>query len=155
MEALRSEDFSIKQLGHLGLVSDKIDCLNLIELIDNRLRISVQCGSKVTHGERVAAMILNGLGFIDSRLYLFPDFLKDKPIERLFGRELKAEWFNDDALGRCLDEIAQYGTTKLFTELSFHIGHSRDLLGRSINITPVRGFHANNLIAESFNGSMA
>jgi hypothetical protein len=30
------------------------------------------CGAKVSMGERVAAMILNGLGFMDSRLYLFP-----------------------------------------------------------------------------------
>jgi hypothetical protein len=59
------------------------------------------CGSKVSHGERVAAMILNGLGFIDSRLYLFPEFLSDKPLDRLFNRPMLAEWFNDDASARC------------------------------------------------------
>lgn len=134
MDTLRSEDFSIKHIGHLGLIADKIDSLNLIDLIDSRLPVSTHHGAKVTHGERVAAMILNGLGFIDSRLYLFPDFLKDKPIEKLFNRELKAEWFNDDALGRCLDAIAEYGVTKFFTELSFQIGHSRGLLGRSANL---------------------
>ena len=67
-------------------------------------------------GERVAAMILNGLGFIDTRLYMFPEFLENLPVNRLFGREIDANFFNDDALGRCLDEIATYGSTKLFTE---------------------------------------
>ncbi len=44
---------------------------------------------------------------------------------------MQAQWFNDDSLGRCLDAIAQYGTTKLFTELSFSIGKKKNLLGRS------------------------
>ena len=44
---------------------------------------------------------------------------------------MQASWFNDDALGRCLDKIAEYGTTKLFTELSFAIGKRKGLLGRS------------------------
>ena len=79
-------------------------------------------------------MILNGLWFIDSRLYLFPEFLSDKPLDRLFGRPMLAEWFNDDASGRCLDAISEYGTTKLFTELSLNIGRTRGLLGKSIHI---------------------
>jgi hypothetical protein len=29
-------------------------------------------------GQGVAAMIFNGLGFIDDRLYMFPEFLEDK-----------------------------------------------------------------------------
>ena len=76
-------------------------------------------------------MIFNGLGFIDTRLYMFPEFLSNRPVERLFGKALKADWFNDDALGRCLDAIASYGTTKLFTELSFSIGLKKGYLGRS------------------------
>ena len=46
------------------------------------------------------AMILNGLGFIDDRLYMFPKFLENKPVARLFGADLHAADFNDDALGR-------------------------------------------------------
>jgi transposase len=134
MDVFQEEQFSSAHIGHLGLVADKIDSLNLIDLIDHRLPISAAHGSKVSHGERIAAMILNGLGFIDSRLYLFPDFLSDKPLDRLFNRPVQAEWFNDDATGRCLDAISEYGTTKLFTELSFIIGQSRNLLGKSIHI---------------------
>lgn len=134
MDIYKEEQFATLHLGHLGLVADKIDSLKLIELIDSRLPITPGCGSKISHGERVAAMILNGLGFIDSRLYLFPEFLSDKPLDRLFGRPMLAEWFNDDASGRCLDAIAEYGPTKLFTELSLLIGQARGLLGKSIHI---------------------
>ena len=134
MDVFREEQFSSAHLGHLGLVADKIDSLNLIELIDSRLPISEACGAKVSHGERIAAMIMNGLGFTDSRLYLFPEFLSDKPLDRLFNRHVQAEWFNDDALGRCLDAISAYGTTKLFTELSITVGQARGLLGKSAHI---------------------
>lgn len=134
MDVFKEEQFSSAHLGHLGLVADKIDSLKIIDLIDNRLPVSEAYGAKVSHGERVAAMIMNGLGFIDNRLYLFPKFLSDKPLDRLFNRHVEAKWFNDDATGRCLDEISAYGTTKLFTELSLTIGQARGLLGKSTHI---------------------
>lgn len=131
---ISSEGFSTTHIGHLGLVAAKIADLGLVDLIDQRLPVNEARGAKVSHGERVAAMIMNGLGFIDSRLYLFPDFLSDKPLDRLFGRHVEAAWFNDDATGRCLDEIAAFGATKLFTEISITIGQARGLLGRSTHI---------------------
>lgn len=134
MKRIRAEDVSTKHIGHLGLVADKMDELGLIKLVDERLPISEAHGAKVTHGERVAAMILNGLGFMDSRLYMFPEFLADKSVDRLFEREMNVHCFNDDATGRCLDEIAAYGSTKFITELAFKIGREKNLLGKSVNI---------------------
>ncbi len=58
-------------------MADKIEDLDLISLIDQRLPLSNS--AKTTIGERVAAMILNALGFIDSRLYVFPEFLSKRP----------------------------------------------------------------------------
>ena len=133
MENFNANHFSGLSLDHLGLVADQIDNLGIISSIDERLPLAAGCGVKTTMGERVAAMIFNGLGFIDTRLYMFPEFLEKKPVERLFSKDLKADWFNDDATGRCLDAISKYGTTKLFTELSFAIGIKHNLLGRSAN----------------------
>lgn len=134
MDVCKEEEFKSQYLGHLGLVASKIHELDLINFIDSRLPVSMENGAKVSMGERVAAMILNGLGFIDSRLYLFPEFLSDKPVSRLFGKEIKSEWFNDDALGRCLDAIMSYGPTKLYTEYALHVGESRGLLGKCSNV---------------------
>ena len=134
MSGLTSDQVSGQVLDHLGLVASTIDRLGLVESIDKRLPVSKNKGSKVGMGSRVAAMILNGLGFIDDRLYLFPDFLENKPVDRLLGEGLCAADFNDDVLGRCLDSIHAYGTTKLFSELSFEIGAQLGLLGRSAHI---------------------
>ena len=131
MHNIQPEDINCKILDHLGLVADTIDELDIISHIDKALPVSLNKGAKTTMGERVAAMIFNGLGFIDNRLYLFPEFLKSKAVNRIFARDVKAEYFNDDVLGRCLDEISDYGVTKLFTEMSFAIGTKKGLLGTS------------------------
>ncbi len=90
-------------------------------------------------GERVAAMIFNGLGFVNTRLYMFPEFFRNKPLDRLFGRPIEPEYFNDDALGRCLDAIYDYGVTKLFTEIALTIGIKKNLLGKSVfDTTPLQ-----------------
>lgn len=67
--ALSTDNLSTVLIDHLGLVADQIDQMQIVELIDQRLPIEGN-GSKVSSGERVAAMLLNGLGFVDSRLSL-------------------------------------------------------------------------------------
>lgn len=94
MQGLTSEQVSGKVSDHLGLVSVMIDRLPLTELIDERLPLRVDMESKVSMDKRVTAMILNGLGFIDGRLYLFEEFLKNKPVDRLLGDGVKAEDFS-------------------------------------------------------------
>ncbi len=131
---LEEEQISGKVLDHLGLVAATIEELGLVKRIDKRIGVSKQKGGKTTIGQRVSAMILNGLGFIDDRLYMFPEFLKNKPVDRLLGEELCAEDFNDDALGRALDKIHAYGQTRLFSELAFEIGVEQNLLGKSAHI---------------------
>ena len=90
-------------LDHLGLVVATIDKLGIVKKIDQRLPMTK--GAKTTYGQRAMAMILNGLGFMDDRLYLFPKFLENKPVARLFSKNLCATDFNDDALGRFLDKL--------------------------------------------------
>ena len=66
----------------------------------------------VSPGTAVVAMILNGLGFTNRRLYLTHQFFKTKPIERLLDNEtLTAQDLTDYTLGHTLDEIAKYGTS--------------------------------------------
>ena len=85
-------------------------------------------------GQRVTAMIINSLGFMNTRLYMFPEFLENKPVDRLLGDGLIAEDFNDDALGRALDAIHEYGVNKLFSEVAFSIAIEQKLMGTSIHI---------------------
>jgi transposase len=134
METLTDKNISGKVLDHLGLVASTIDKLGIVGKIDAMLPISTNKGAKATMGQRVAAMLLNGLGFMDTRLYMFPEFLQNKPVDRLIGESVKAEDFNDDALGRCLDAIYEYGVNNFFSELAFPIGLEHGLLGKNANI---------------------
>lgn len=123
-----------KAIDHLGIVAATLDKIGLIEKIDSRIPVSKHKGAKVTVGECVAAMLLNGLGFVDRRLYMFSDFLSTKPVSDLLGNHLRAEDFTDDTLGRCLDRIYEYGITNLFAELSLEVASQQGLLGRSVHL---------------------
>jgi transposase len=129
-----SEGLQVIRLGHLGIVAAMIKELGIIEKIDKRLPVSKEHGAILTIGQRVSAMILNGLGFLNDRLYMHPKFFEDKPVGRLFGEEIRAEHFNDDTLGRALDKIYEYGTTKLYSEIGFEIAQERNLLGKTAGI---------------------
>jgi transposase len=134
MIELTEKNVSGKVLDHLGLVASTIYDIGLVQKIDTKLPLSLNKGAKVTIGQRVAAMIINGLGFMNTRLYMFPEFLENKPVDRLLGDGLIAEDFNDDALGRALDVIHEYGTNQLFSEIAFPIAIEQKLMGTSIHL---------------------
>lgn len=131
---LTSETVKSEQLGHLGLIAATIKELGIIDKIDARLDLDESKGGIVSYGRRTAAMILNGLGFMNSRLYMSSHFYQDKPVANLLGAEVQASHLNDDCLGRCLDKIADYGVTQLFSELAFEISSERGLLGQRLHL---------------------
>ena len=52
------------------------------------------------------AMILNGLGFSNRRLYLVSQFFATKPVEHLLGAGITAELLHDDCLdGRSIGSM--------------------------------------------------
>jgi transposase len=59
-------------------------------------------------------MVLNGLGFANRRLYLMPEFFRNKPTERLVGAGISPEHLNDDALGKALDALYAFGLSELY-----------------------------------------
>lgn len=127
-------DFSqgkAESLGHLGLIAATIKDNGLIEKIDSQFGFP-EVGVK--YGQRVAAMILNGLGFINTALYMTPRFFHDKPIELLLGEGVSAPQLNDDCLGRCLDKIAAYGTTKWYSEVALSVVGAAGLLSGAAHI---------------------
>lgn len=96
-------EIKIKHIDHLGIVAGIVDSIGLVEIINEYLR--KESGERISAGQVVKAMILNGLGFVSSPLYLFSEFFKDKPCEYLIGKGVKAEYLNDDKLGRVLDKL--------------------------------------------------
>lgn len=103
-------------LNHLGLVTGICNDLKIVETIDGLIPSDPQ--QKVTSGQAVMSMILNGLGFSNRQLYLYPQFFDRKPVELLIDKNINAEDLNDDTIGRALDRVFEYGCTELFCYVS-------------------------------------
>ena len=73
--------------------------------------------SGTSNSDAIKAMIINGLGFIGQRLYLFPEFYEKLPVERLIKEGIKPSDLNEHVFGRTLDAIYEYGPTELFNEI--------------------------------------
>ena len=130
---LSSRNIESQHLSHLGIVAGVIKKIGLISKIDSILPKRSN-NKKVSHGQSAGAMILNGLGFTERRLYLVADFFKNKPVDKYLGKNIISDDLNDDTLGRTLDEIYKYGTTKLFSEVAFKIGKEFSFLGKSAHL---------------------
>jgi len=95
-------------LDHLGLVSGVFDQLDIADLIDDRL--PKKRNHNLEHSKLMKAMVLNGLGYVGQRLYLFPEFYEKLPVERLLGEGVTAADLNDDALGRSDGTLQRYSS---------------------------------------------
>lgn len=109
-----------KSINHLGLVSAMFDELDLVNLIDSLFKQDLDT-RKISIGTCCKALVLNGLGFSQRTLYMVSSFFEDKPVEELLGKGIEASHLNDSVLGRALDTISAYGTTKLYTQLATQI----------------------------------
>lgn len=128
---MKINEIKAQTLGHLGLVAATMQEVGLMTKIDQQLG---EVGQGLNHGYRVGAMILNGLGFINTALYMTPRFFYDKPIDLLLGEQIQADQLNDDSLGRCLDKIADYGPTKFYSEVASKVVLQAGLLSRTARI---------------------
>lgn len=114
-----SESFKIKNLDHLGIIMGTVKRLGLLDFLDSIF--PKHHNEIISTGESILAMILNGLGFVNSPLSLTPHFFKNKAVESLFGAGVNASHFNHFKLGRALDNIYAYGCSKLFSEISLAV----------------------------------
>jgi transposase len=107
--------FETQRIDHLGILAGICQEIGLIEAIDQQVG---QSERKVSCGQAVQAMVLNALGFVSRALYLMPDYLRNKPVDLLIDPVLSAEDFNDDSIGRSLDDLYQQGVTEVFAEVA-------------------------------------
>lgn len=76
-------------------------------------------------GTATVAMILNGLGFSNRRLYLVSQFFSNKPVEHLLGPGIQATDLTDDCLGRALDWLYAHDPTQLFAGIATQARNKR------------------------------
>ena len=121
-----SPSYESRTLDHLGLVSGMYEELGIGEVID---RVVPQEREKriVSVGQAVKAMVLNGLGFVNQRLYLVPHFFQDNPTERLIGVGIRPEHLNDDVTGRALEALYEQDVTSVYALVSAEAVNRLDL----------------------------
>jgi transposase len=108
-------NLAVERLDHLGIVAGVCQEIGLVEYFDG---LDERLHARVSLGQAVLAMVLNGLGFSNRRLYLVPQFFAHKPVERLIGPGITPEDLNDDCLGRALDWLTAHDLTALFAGLA-------------------------------------
>lgn len=115
------QGYSTKVIDHLGLVAGMCSELKIAALIDQH--IPNDSPDKIlSTGNAIVGLLLNGLGFVNKRLYLVSHFFKNKPVDKLLNVSyLTSEHFNDDALGRALDAVYEFGVSKLYAIISHHV----------------------------------
>ncbi|MGL5335032.1 MAG: IS1634 family transposase, partial [Enterovibrio sp.] len=128
----------IRNLDHLGLVAALCKELGIAQMIDAVLPKTPPF--KVSHGDALVAMILNGLGFHSSTLHMFPQFFANKPVERLIGPGICADDLNDDVLGRCLDALFEANVSKLYQMISEKVVERLGLKSTALHLD-ITSFH--------------
>jgi len=129
---------SIRNLDHLGLVAALCQELGIARMIDAVLPKTPPF--KVSHGEALVAMIVNGLGFHSSTLHMFPQFFANKPVERLIGPGISADDLNDDVLGRCLDALFEADVSTLYQVMAAQVVERLGLKSTAVHLD-ITSFH--------------
>jgi hypothetical protein len=106
-----------KELNHLGLVSGMYDELDIGKTIDALIPQDMT-QRKLSIGQILKGMVLNGLGFANQRLYLMPHFFEGKPVENLLGQGVLASDLNDDVTGRMLDSVYEAGASDMYAVIA-------------------------------------
>lgn len=114
-----SVQYSSHDLGHLGLISGIFQDLGFVDMIDKLLLGNPT--SRLSHGQTILAMVINGLGFTSRPMYLSPQFFANKPVDLLIGSDISSSDLNDYQFGKTLDALYAYGTSRLFEELGSKI----------------------------------
>jgi transposase len=121
----------VERLDHLGIVAGICREIGLAEYLDARAGPSQQ---QVSVGTATMAMILNGLGFSNRRLYLVSQFFATKPVEYLLGAGITAEMLHDDCLGRTLDWLHDHDPTALFAGIARQARQRFGIAARQIHV---------------------
>ncbi len=122
--------YQTERLDHLGIVAGVCQEIGLAAYLD---AFDEQQHERISVGTAVVAMILNGLGFSNRRLYLVPQFFANKPVAHLLGPGITAEDLNDDCLGRALDWLYAHDPTALFAGIAARARTVFDVQARQLH----------------------
>lgn len=115
-------DFGDYKVACLPIVSNYLQKLGVTALVDAK----VDSPQNIRSGQVVAGMVMDTLCG-RSPLYKLNEFFIGQDMELLFGSELEPGDFNDNNVGKVLDNIHAYGCSQLFSQLSWGACQRYDL----------------------------
>jgi transposase len=105
----------VERLDHVGISAGVCQEIGLVAYLDALAGANQQ---PVSIGTATVAMILNGLGFSNRRLYLVAQCFATKPLEHLLGAGITAQMLHDACLGRTRDWRYAQDPTTLFAGIA-------------------------------------
>jgi transposase len=109
------EEMAVYSLAHLPIVKEYAERMGFVEIMNQVLA----CGMHVSPGQTVLGLVMNVLCG-RSPVYRVEEFFRTRDVGLLIGEEINADMLNDDAIGRVLDRIYEYGTWKIFSDVSLN-----------------------------------
>jgi transposase len=125
------QGIEIARLDHLGIVAGVCREIGIADYLDAR---DAHTHDRVGVGSATVAMVLNGLGFANRRLYLVSQFFKTKPVAHLLGLGITVEDLNDECLGRTLDWLYAHDPTALFAGIATQARQRLGLCARELHV---------------------
>ena len=120
----------MKKIGYAGLV---VSIFRKIQNYpDRRPTAKKKQPPKITHGQALLAMVLQGMALENRRLYLSAEFFSHYDLEKIFGPGVKPEHFNPSTLAQTLDAIYKHGATQFFTDVCLGIVLNHKILSKFI-----------------------
>lgn len=116
------EDFTDYKVTALPIVANFCQELGITRIVDQQ----VGSPENISSGQVVVGMIMDTLSG-RSPLYKLHDYFVGQDMELLFGSKLVPEDFNDNNVGKVLDNIHDYGASKLFSQIAFNAAQKYDL----------------------------
>ncbi len=100
-------------VSHLPIVSAYARKIGIVDIINTLIPTEME----VDAGTVFLGLILDTLAG-RSPLYRLEEFFKEQDTELLLGKETESTKFSDYTVGRVLDRAYNYGTSKIFSEIS-------------------------------------
>lgn len=118
LQHLQIGDFVSQSCGSANLIKRVLEDLRIAETIDSAVKADVKSWKR-TPGTHVEALIINALRDRQP-LYKVCESMAELDLPLLFGPDVRAEDFNDDALGRTLDALAQITMAEVFSSIALN-----------------------------------
>jgi transposase len=109
---------AIYQADYLNVLSALMKQLNIADKINQLVSFDPQC--QTTPGETVHLLLLDILSGRQALVHI-EKWAQHIDLEKLLSSDTPAHFFNDDAIGRHLDRLADANIHRVFSELTLHI----------------------------------